>query len=116
MPIPKAFSKAPLPLAIASSNGPTQQSKLSHPGPSGFSAGSAGFCSVAGFCSSAAQRRGADVAKIASSKTKPVNVRFISHSSSMTNAPSFSMHKLKLRKVKTCCSTYVLLPLIEIHP
>src|ERR1051325_4340714 len=61
MPMPTAFSKAPLPLAMALSSGPTQQSKLSHPGPRGFSAGSAGFCSAAGGgCASAAWLLSAD--------------------------------------------------------
>jgi hypothetical protein len=41
MLIPKAFSKPPLPLATALSIGPTQQSKLSQPGSSGFSASAA---------------------------------------------------------------------------
>src|ERR1044071_3122238 len=45
MLIPIALSTDDLPFATALSNIPTQQSRLSHPGPSGLSLGSAAFCS-----------------------------------------------------------------------
>src|SRR5215510_12606906 len=91
MPIPIAFSTAALLSWIQLSATPTVLSKLSQPGPNGFSAGSAGFGS------SAARSNVIETAQLASAKSKTTNVFLIFSTSSkilsVINSPSLTQKK-----------------------
>src|SRR5215472_16443395 len=101
MLIPIASWRAALLSAIQLSATPTVLSKLSQPGSNGFSAGSAGFCSVAGgFGSSAARTNVIGTAQLASAKSKPTNVFLIFSTSSkiliVIDSPSLTQRKIML--------------------